>query len=830
MFYCVGIIWGAIVTKPNIARPLLAVIAVLVSSGVAQAEIELIPGVVKLSTTQASQRLVVQEKESGEYLGQVTESLEFGSSDESVVKVIDGRAVPVGNGTAMVTVKSDAGESQAEVHVTGQEKEFRWSFRNHVESVLSKAGCNSGACHGARAGQNGFRLTLFGFDLAADYSYLTRQARGRRIVPTDPGRSLLLTKPTGVVPHKGGVRLDVNEIEYRVLAEWIAEGTVGPSDSDAVIDNLEVLPRYSTQKPGDSQQLVVLAHFSDGSTEDVTRWAKYTTVDQNVALVGDHGEVSVVGSGEGAIKVWYLNINQLAFVSVPFENNLPNNAFENEPTANFIDELVNEKLKKLRVPPSPLCDDATFVRRTFLDSSGILPTHQELMTFLEDETPSVEKRARLVEALLQRSEFVDYWSYKWSDLLLVNSAVLPKSAVDSYYKWIRERVDSNLPWDEFVRQIVTASGSTLVNGAANFYSLHQSPEDMAETVSQAFMGLSINCAKCHNHPLEKWTNDQYYGMANMFSRVRAKGWGQGNTAGDAKRVIFSDTQGELLQPSTGRPQSPRPLDAEAVPFSATGDRRIVLAQWLTSADNPYFARSIANRIWANYLGVGLVESVDDLRVTNPASNEKLLNAIAEYLTENKYDLRALMRAIMLSTTYQRSSERVDGNETDTRFYSRYYPKRLKAEVLLDALSTVTGVPTEFAGHDKGTRALQLPDSNVANYFLSTFGRPDRIITCECERSDEPSMTQVLHLYNGDTLNSKLQSNENVIAVSMKEMASSKDIIQRLYLSAIGRYATEEEVARLSEIIDADTPEEDRRIVLEDLYWSVLTSREFLFNR
>ena len=301
MFYCVGIIWGTIVTKPNIARPLLAVIAVLVSSGVAQAEIELIPGVVKLSTTQARQRLVVQEKESGEYLGQVTEGLEFGSSDESVVKVIDGRAVPVGNGTAMVTVKSDAGESQAEVHVTGQEKEFRWSFRNHVESVLSKAGCNSGACHGARAGQNGFRLTLFGFDLAADYSYLTRQARGRRIVPTDPGRSLLLTKPTGVVPHKGGVRLDVNEIEYRVLAEWIAEGTVGPSDSDAVIDNLEVLPRYSTQKPGDSQQLVVLAHFSDGSTEDVTRWAKYTTVDQNVALVGEHGEVSVVGPGEGAI-------------------------------------------------------------------------------------------------------------------------------------------------------------------------------------------------------------------------------------------------------------------------------------------------------------------------------------------------------------------------------------------------------------------------------------------------------------------------------------------------------------------------------------------------
>ncbi|MFL2870975.1 MAG: DUF1549 and DUF1553 domain-containing protein [Pirellulaceae bacterium] len=821
---------GAIVRKRNVASPILVAIAVLFSSATVSAEIELIPGVIKLSTTQARQRLVVQERTADEYLGQVTDDLEFSSSDEAVVKVIDGRAVPVGNGVATITVKSEVGQSRAEVQVVGQEKEFRWSFRNHVESVLSKAGCNSGACHGARAGQNGFRLTLFGFDLAADYSYLTRQARGRRIVPTDPGRSLLLTKPTGVVPHKGGVRIDVNEIEYRVLAEWIAEGTVGPSDDDSVIDSLEVLPRYSTHRAGDAQQLVVLAHFSDGVVEDVTRWAKYTTVDQNVAVVGDHGEVAVVGPGEGAIKVWYLNINQLAFVSVPFENNLPQDAFANEPVVNFIDELVNEKLGKLQVPPSPLCDDATFARRTFLDSSGILPTHEEVTAFLEDEAPSVEKRARLIEELLQRSEFVDYWSYKWSDLLLVNSAVLPKAAVNSYYKWIRERVENNLPWDEFVRQIVTASGSTLDNGAANFYSLHQSPEDMAETVSQAFMGLSINCAKCHNHPLEKWTNDQYYGMANMFSRVRAKGWGIGNTAGDGKRVIFSDTQGELLQPSTGRPQMPRPLDADGVPFTATGDRRIVLAQWLTSPDNPYFARSIANRIWANYMGVGLVERVDDLRVTNPASNEKLLNAIADYLTENKYDLRALMRAIMLSSTYQRSSERVDGNEADTRFYSRYYPKRLKAEVLLDALSTVTGVPTEFADHEKGTRALQLPDSNVANYFLSTFGRPDRIITCECERSDEPSMTQVLHLYNGDTLNSKLQSGENAIAAALKKMMTSKEIIQRLYLSAIGRYATEEEVTRLSEIIDAEVPEGDRRIVLEDLYWSVLTSREFLFNR
>ncbi|MEE2686215.1 MAG: DUF1549 domain-containing protein [Planctomycetota bacterium] len=780
--------------------------------------IEILPARVSLSTTAARQRIIVQEVANGKYLGQRGEGVEFTSSDPAIARIEKGLVIPVKNGTATITARLEGRQATAEVTVAGQKEPFEWSFRNHVESVLSKSGCNSGACHGAKAGQNGFRLTLFGFDLQADYSYLTRQARGRRVVPSDPGRSLMLTKPTGALPHRGGVRLEVNGPEYQVLSQWIAAGTPGPSDQDAIIERVEVLPEYSSQRPGNRQQLVVLAHFNDGHVEDVTRWAKYTTVNRSVATVGRHGEVEVVGPGEGAVKVWYLNLNQLAFLTVPYNNQLEPGLFEEEKRNNFIDQLVLEKLQALNIPPSPITDDATFIRRVYLDATGMIPTSEQVTQFLEDSRSSDEKRVALVDDLLERPEYVDYWSYKWSDLLLANGKTLGADPAKAYYGWIRERVKMNMPWDEFVRQLVTANGSTSENGAANFYSLHQSPEEMSETVSQAFLGLSINCARCHNHPLEKWTNDQYYGMANMFSRVRGKG----------SRIVFTDTQGELLQPSTGRPQPPRPLDAEAVAFDDPTDRRVYLARWLTSPENRYFSRSIANRVWANFFGVGLVEKVDDMRVTNPASNELLLDAVADYLVAEKFDLKKLVRAILTSSSYQRSSRTVEGNETDDRFYSRYYPRRLQAEVLLDAISQVTAVPTVFKDQPAGTRALQLPDSNIESYFLSTFGRPDRVITCECERSDEPSMTQVLHLYNGKTINSKLQIKENRISQVLETDADDPQVIRLAYLEVLSRLPSTEEVERLSTLIQVDDPAQ-RRQVLEDLYWSLLTSREFLFN-
>lgn len=788
----------------------------------------ILPPSIALEGKEGVQRIVVERINDGAHYGEVRDGVALTSDNENVVKIVDGHAVATGNGAANIQAVIDGNTvAKCSVTVAKFDEPFEWSFRNHVESVLSKQGCNGGACHGARAGQKGFRLTLFGFDVDADYSYLTRQALGRRVVPTDPGRSLILTKPTGLLPHKGGVRLDVASKEYRVLAEWIAAGTPGPSDAEPQITRLEVFPEQSLQKLGDHQQIVVLAHFSDGHVEDATRWSKYTSVHSTVASVGEHGDVEIVGPGEGAIKVWYLNYSAMAFVTVPYTNDTK--PAENDPSAklasrNFIDEHVNAKLAALHLPASPPADDATFLRRAYLDTMGVLPTAAEVRAFLADTSP--DKRDRVIDAILARPEFVDYWTYKWSDLLLLSGDRLRPKAIEAYYSWIRKSVEENKPWDVMVREVVTATGSTHENGAANFYALHQDPEMMAETVAQAFMGLSINCAKCHNHPLEKWTNDQYYGLANMFSRVRSKGWGGDFRNGDGMRVIYSDTQGELVQPSRGTAQQPRPLDGDSLEFSDPIDRRVPLANWLTSPDNPYFTRAIANRIWANFYGVGLVEKVDDMRATNPASNQPLLDDAAKFLVDNKYNLRELLRAILQSETYQRDSQSLAGNKPDERFYSRYYPKRLKAEVMLDAVSQVTAVPTAFKDKPAGTRALQLPDVAVESYFLSTFGRPLRLITCDCERSDEPSMPQVLHLYNGDVINQRLKA-ENSIVKSLVDRPTA-EIVDELYLASLSRFPAADEKGRLVTEIDA-APAEERRAVIEDLYWSVLSSREFLFN-
>lgn len=807
-------------------------------------QLVLLPQEIQLSSPEARQTLVVQWQDDGQYGRQQTSRVTFSSSNEQVVRIENGVAIPVGNGTAEITAGYSVVDRgyypTAKVTVTNFDQPFRWSFRNHVESVLSKQGCNGGACHGARAGQKGFRLTLFGFDVDADYSYLTRQALGRRVVPSDPGRSLILTKPTGLLPHKGGVRLDAASLEYRVLSEWIAAGTPGPRDDDPQIVDLEVLPKYSTQAVGNSQQLIVLARFSDGHVEDATRWAKYTSTASSVAAVEEHGQVKITGPGEGAIKVWYLNYNALAFVTVPFQNEVEPSVFAQAPRRNFIDDAVLAKLAALNLPPSPKCDDATFLRRAYLDTIGTLPTAEEARAFLADRAP--DKRDRAIDQLLTHPRFVDYWTYKWSDLLLLSGERLRPKALKAYYDWIRASVATNKPWDQFVREIVTASGSTHENGAANFYALHQDPENMAETVSQAFMGLAINCARCHNHPLEKWTNDQYFGMANMFSRVRAKGWGGDFRNGDGLRVVYSDTQGELIQPSRGTPQPPRPLDGAALAFDATTDRRIALAEWLVSPENPYFTRAIANRVWANFFGIGLVDKVDDLRVTNPASNEQLLSAAADFLVEQKYDLKQLMRAILQSETYQRESLPLAENVSDERFYSHYYPKRLPAEVLLDAIADATGVPSHFktATPDNRkpgkeipdiTRALQLPDAFVDSYFLSTFGKPDRLITCDCERSNEPSMTQVLHLYNGDTVNTKLQTAGSRAELAVA-LADNNQVLDELYLTALARLPSADERDKLLPelaAVSGDIPLAERRAAIEDLYWSVLTSREFLFN-
>ena len=712
------------------------------------------------------------------------------------------------------------------------------SFRHDVLPVLSKAGCNSGGCHGALAGKGGFRLSLNAYDPATDHYNITRENRGRRIEFADPARSLFVIKPTAAVRHKGGKPLHEDSDAYKLLIEWIQQGAPGPSTDDTELNRIELSPALSQLNKGDTQPLTVHAFFSDGTKRDVTRWARFTPTDATIAEVDEAtGLAKVIGYGEGAISVWYSGQIALARITSPWPSVIPDEVFARTPKRNVIDKRVIEQLRRLNLKPSKPSSDSEFIRRVYLDVVGMLPTPQETKAFLADTSET--KRDDLIEKLLAQPGFVDYWAYRLSDLFLISSKKLRPLALKAYYDWLRGEIEKITPWDQLVRQVVAAKGDTLKNGAANFYSIHQDPETMAENVSQAFMSLSINCAKCHNHPLEKWTNDQYYSFANLFARVRAKGWGGDARSGDGARTLFIADRGDLIQPRTGKPQPPAPLDGQAIASDSTEDRREALADWLTSPENPYFTRSIANRVWANFFGRGIVEPVDDLRISNPASNEPLLQAISEHLAKNDYDLKSLMRLILRSETYRRSSTPLPENEGDQKYYSRYYPRRLMAEVLQDAITSVTRVSPKYnritlsdgstegtSLYREGTRALQLSDSAVTSYFLKTFGRNEREITCECERSNKPSMVQVLHLSNGDTLNNNLRSKQSRVNTMITQ--SNGDIIDEAYLLCLSRRPSDSERKRLQNIFEV-APETERRGVAEDLFWALMTSREFLFQ-
>ena len=802
----------------------------LPTSATAAAEgLVLVPTNLVLHGPEARQRLLMERSRDGMFLGEITNAT-VTSADPSIVRIENRFAVPVKNGQTTITAQSGKRVASTTITVEGMDRPFDWTFRNHVQPVLARNGCSAGACHGAAAGQNGFRLSLRGYDDEGDYISLTRAALGRRIVPSDPGSSLLVLKPTGAVPHKGGKRFEVDSLDYRILTEWIANGAPGPKGDQETIVRIELLPRQVMMELGASQQLVVQAQFGH-HTEDVTRWAKFTSANESVCQVDENGKVTVVGHGEGAITAWYLSRIDIATITVPYTNKVPARTFARAPRRNLIDQLVLEKMRALHLPPSPRSSDAEFLRRVFLDTVGVLPTAQEARQFIADPSPG--KRDQLIEKLLLRPEFVDYWSYKWSDLLLVSSKQLKPPAMWSYYNWIRQNVAANTPWDKFARQIITARGSTLENGAGTFYILHDDPRAMAETTSQAFLGMSINCAKCHNHPMEKWTNKQYYQMANLFARVHTK-----TGAVEGEQVIFVSHSGDLVQPLTGRAQTPAPLDGKPLPIDSPEDRREHLAAWLVSPENPYFSRAIVNRIWANFMGPGLVEAIDDMRVTNPPSNEKLLAALATYLAKEQFDLKSLMRLILQSETYQRTSQALPENAADKRFYSHYYPRRLMAEVLHDAIFQITEVPTQFtvdrrnanAGlgekYPLGLRALQLPDTQTDSYFLRAFGRPDREKTCECERTAEPSVTQVLHLANGQTINKKLAAKDNRISKALE--LPNDQLVEQAYLSALSRYPTATEKEQMLNLLD-QAEEKQRREVVEDVYWALLSSKEFLFN-
>jgi hypothetical protein len=802
----------------------IAICGVFLTGAALAQTVQVLPASVQLNGPEARQRLILEATD-GQYQQDLTRKAEWSSSNAGIVAV-DGSGLirPVSDGEAAVTAKANGLSASVRVVVKGSHAPFTWTFRNHVMPVLTKMGCNQGACHGALAGKNGFKLTLRGYDPESDYDTLTRQATARRISLADSAASLMLQKATFTIPHGGGKRFDTNSLEYRIIAEWIAAGTPPPTDKDPEVVSLEVFPKAAVLKLGAEQQLVVRAKYSDGRIDDVTRWVKYSSNNEGVATVDDNGLVKMNGSGEAAVTLWYSSRVLYSRLMVPYPNQIASDAYDRFPRQNYIDGLVVAKLKGLNIAPSAQASDAVFIRRAYLDAAGILPSAEDVENFLNDTSP--DKKAKLIDALLRRDEFVDYWAYKWSDLLLVSSKKLRPTQMWSFYNWIRDSVKQNKPWDQFAREIFLESGSTREHGALNYFILHKDPIELVENVTQAFLGQRITCARCHNHPLEKWTQKQYYQMANMLSRVGIK---NGSEPGDV--VVFAKVSGDINHPRLLRPLNPTPLDGKPVGLDSPIDRRVPLAEWLTSPENPYFARSIVNRVWGNLMGRGIISPIDDVRATNPASNEELLTALTRDFVAHKFDIKYLIRTIMNSGTYQLASEANATNQDDNQFYSKYIVKRLPAEVILDAMSQVTGVPTAFPGYAAGTRALQLPDSQVPSQFLSSFGRPARNICDSSERSSDPNVAQALHVINGDTLNKKIGAPDGYIALLLKLGLSERRIIEQLFLSAYSRYPADAERQTLMTAMQSAWSEkgDTRRQALEDAAWAMLTSKEFLFN-
>ncbi|MCS7025571.1 MAG: DUF1553 domain-containing protein [Bryobacteraceae bacterium] len=791
---------------------------------------KILPEKVELTSPHSRQQLLAEAFQDG-FSEDWTRLAEW-TSDNPKIAAVDrtGLVRPVGDGETVIRAQVRGQRASVTVRVKGMQAPFTFSFRNHVIPVLTKAGCNQGACHGAQAGKNGFKLTLRGYDPELDYDVLTRQSLARRVSLAEPAASLILQKATFSIPHGGGLRFKKDAFEYRVIHDWIAAGAPPPSPQDAEVTELEVFPKAATLKPNQEQQIVVRAKYSDGRLEDVTHWVKFSSNNEGVALVDDSGKTKITGHGEAAITAWYASKIVYTRLTSPYPTKVSEADYRHFERRNFIDDLALAKWKSLNLAPSATASDSTFIRRAFLDAAGILPTTEEVEQFLAEKSP--DKRSKLIDKLLEREEYVDYWAYKWSDLLLVSSRRLRPNAMWSFYNWIRDSVKTNKPWDEFARDIFTASGNTRQHGALNYFVLHKDPIDLTENVTQAFLGQRLTCARCHNHPLEKWTQVQYYKMANLFARIGIK---NGSEPGES--VVFAKTTGEVNHPRLLRPLPPTPLDGVPMPLESTEDRRQHFAKWLTSPQNPYFARAIVNRVWANFMGRGLVDPVDDVREANAASNEELFAALVKDFVDHRFDIKHLVRTIMNSAVYQLASEANSTNGHDNLYYSKYIVKRLPAEVILDAMSQVTGVPTPFSGYPLGTRALQLPDSQVASQFLTAFGRPNRIICDASERSSDPSIAQALHVINGDTLNQKLSASDGTIALFLKLGLSDARILEHIFLAAYSRYPTEAEKQSALAALEkarqlkgsAEAQREARRQALEDLLWAVLTSKEFLFN-
>jgi hypothetical protein len=722
-----------------------------------------------------------------------------------------------GTGKLVVRVGSLSTVVQVQVRDPGSHPPAR--LVTDVVPILTKNGCNQGACHGAAAGQNGFKLSLRGFDPELDFEQIVKEKSGARIDRERPAESLLLKKAAAEVPHAGGERFKPASAEYQTLLRWVKEGALGPDPAVQVAEVTLMPEERILARPGSTQQLQVVARYSDGSTRDVTLRARFVSNNEAVATVDDaSGLVKAERVGTSSVMVSYSGFVKVARFVIPVVEKAPVD-YAREPRASFVDELALGKLAQLRIAPSPDAPDAEFLRRVYLDVIGTLPTPEEAQAFLADRRP--DRRARLIDALLERPEFVDYRTTKLSDLLRVNSLYTSQEGADTFYRWIRNRVRQNVGYDAFVRELLTARGSGFHVGPANFYRIADDPEKLAETVSQTFLGVRLTCAKCHNHPFEKWQQKDYYSLAAFFARLGRKG---GPEFGENQVVVRAD--GEIKHPKTQVTLAPRYLGGDEAVIPADADRRVALADWLGSTSNRQFAQVAVNRLWAELFGVGIVDPVDDFRVSNPASNPALLEALGSRFAELKFDTKAMLRLILNSRTYQRSSTMTATNAGDSRHFARAYPRRLPAEVLADALDTVLARPTRYGNLPPGTRATQLPDARTGSYFLQVFGRPKREIVCACERDPQPNLSQMLNLTNSTDLNDRLTASDGRVARVLKANLTDDECVRQFYLAALSRPPTAEE-QRLAE--ESIRKAGSRKEGLEDLLWALVNSQEFVFN-
>jgi uncharacterized protein DUF1549/uncharacterized protein DUF1553 len=779
-------------------------------------------GLVTISGRDAGQQLVVTGVYASGQSRDLTRKATYEVSPAGIVQVdATGLIAPIAEGEATVHVSAAPGiDGSVKVKVAHLVEDLPINFPNQITPLFTKYSCNGGGCHGKSGGQNGFRLSLLGFEPKEDYEYLVKEGRGRRLFPGAPDQSLLLLKATARLPHGGGQRVDVDSPAYRLMKRWIEQGMPYGKESDPKVTHIEVLPPQRLMEREGTQQIVVVAHYSDGSTEDVTRTTQFDSNDTEMAEVSVSGLVTTGQlTGSVAVMARYQGHVDVFRATLPLgikTDKLP-------PGKNFVDELVYQKLKALGLPSSQVCDDATFLRRASVDIAGRLPSLPETEQFLAD--PSADKRDKLVSRLLESTDYADYFASKWSAILRNKRRLdIEKRSTFAFHEWIRDSLNENKPYDQFVREILTATGTPGQSPPVGWYREVKDSAAQLEDTAQLFLGLRIQCARCHHHPFEKWSQQDYYGFSAFFAQVGRK---RGQVQNE-DRIFHKVGMATAQNPKTGQNVKPSGLGSSPLELSPEQDPRQALADWMSSKDNPFFSRSLVNRYWKHFFGRGLVDPEDDMRVTNPSSNPELLDALAKDFVDHGFDLKHLVRTICTSTTYQLAAEPNEWNQDDKQNFSRYYPKRLNAEVLLDAIDQVTGTQTTFNGVPVGTRAVQLPDTGFNSYFLTVFGRPEASSACECERSSEANLAQSLHLLNSSEIQGKLTAaSGNAARLAGDKSRPHEMKIRELYLLAFSRIPTTEEMSIALAHISKN--EQDPKRAYEDIVWALVNTKEFLFN-